>query len=161
MRARPQGIFPHGIAILRQVDFFTVSVRHRAFLEAAVAVASCVSLFISSSAPARSSLTPDPPPAHSYTPYRSAIVSHLVGHQGGTGTAHYDAEIRALAARALGKVVAGAEAEAAAAARGEGEGGEEDGEERGLARRLVREQVRRPARVAWGSRSREQEGDAY
>lgn len=40
--ARSQGIFPHGIDVLRQVDFFTVSVRHRAFLQAAVAVASCV-----------------------------------------------------------------------------------------------------------------------
>ncbi|BGP51780.1 hypothetical protein JCM10450v2_007736 [Rhodotorula kratochvilovae] len=74
------GIFPHGIPILRQVDFFTVSVRHRAFLHAAVGVAS-------------------------FDPYRPAITAHLLGREGGTGVAHYDAEIRALAAQALGKVV--------------------------------------------------------
>lgn len=34
-----QGIFLHGISVLRLVDFFTVSVRHRAFLQAAVGVA--------------------------------------------------------------------------------------------------------------------------
>ncbi|GAA5901009.1 hypothetical protein JCM8208_007589 [Rhodotorula glutinis] len=97
------GIFPHGIDILRQVDFFTVSVRHRAFLSAAVAVAS-------------------------FDPYRHAIVEHLVGRQGGTGVAHYDVDIRVLAAQALGKVVAA-----------------ENG--RALARGLVEEQVDKLART--------------
>ncbi|GAA5936493.1 hypothetical protein JCM3775_000835 [Rhodotorula graminis] len=98
------GIFPHGIDILRQVDFFTVSVRHRAFLQAAVAVAS-------------------------FDPYREAIVEHLVGRQGGTGVAHYDADIRVLAAQALGKVVAA-----------------ESGR-RELARALVEEQIDKLART--------------
>lgn len=34
-----QGIFPHGIDVLRKIDFFTVSVRHRAYLTAAPSVA--------------------------------------------------------------------------------------------------------------------------
>ncbi|GJN94382.1 hypothetical protein Rhopal_007462-T1 [Rhodotorula paludigena] len=78
------GVFPHGIATLRLVDFFTVSVRHRAFLQAAVGVAE-------------------------FDDYRAAIVAHLIGGDGvastGTGIAHYDGEIRALSAQALGKVV--------------------------------------------------------
>ncbi|KAJ8291733.1 Tubulin-specific chaperone D [Rhodotorula toruloides] len=82
------GIFPHGISVLRLVDFFTVSVRHRAFLQAAVGVAT-------------------------YPEYRPALVSHLLGRPAsssstGTGIAHYDAEIRLLSAQALGAVVKGA-----------------------------------------------------
>ncbi|GAA5998840.1 Cin1p [Rhodotorula paludigena] len=81
------GVFPHGIATLRLVDFFTVSVRHRAFLQAAVGVAE-------------------------FNDYRAAIVTHLIGGDGvastGTGIAHYDGEIRALSAQALGKVVSAA-----------------------------------------------------
>lgn len=34
-----QGVFPHGIDVLRKIDFFTVSVRHRAYLDAAPLVA--------------------------------------------------------------------------------------------------------------------------
>lgn len=37
-----QGVFPHGIDTLRTIDFLTVSVRKRAFLEAAPAVAQLV-----------------------------------------------------------------------------------------------------------------------
>lgn len=33
------GVFPHGIDVLRQIDFFTISVRKRSFAEAAPAVA--------------------------------------------------------------------------------------------------------------------------
>lgn len=35
----PQGIFPHGIESLSVTDFFTVSVRHRAYLQGAVGIA--------------------------------------------------------------------------------------------------------------------------
>ncbi|BGP03558.1 hypothetical protein RTG_03167 [Rhodotorula toruloides ATCC 204091] len=82
------GIFPHGISVLRLVDFFTVSVRHRAFLQAAVGVAT-------------------------YHEYRPALVSHLLGRpasssSSGTGITHYDAEIRSLSAQALEAVVEGA-----------------------------------------------------
>ncbi|GAA5864093.1 hypothetical protein JCM8547_005133 [Rhodosporidiobolus lusitaniae] len=69
-------IFPHGIDILVQVDFFTVSVRHRAYLQAAPFVAR-------------------------YAEYRSAILTDLVE----TGLLHYDPELRELSAKALGKVV--------------------------------------------------------
>ncbi|BGP27717.1 tubulin-specific chaperone D [Rhodotorula toruloides] len=87
------GIFPHGISVLRLVDFFTVSVRHRAFLQAAVGVAG-------------------------YPEYRLALVSHLLGRpasSSGTaaGIAHYDAEIRSLSAQALGLIVEGAAEELA------------------------------------------------
>jgi len=33
------GVFPQGIAVLREIDFFTISVRSRSFAEAAPAVA--------------------------------------------------------------------------------------------------------------------------
>ncbi|GAA5987294.1 hypothetical protein JCM5350_008137 [Sporobolomyces pararoseus] len=68
------GIFPHGIDVLRKIDFFTVSVRHRAYLTAAPSVALHVE-------------------------YRQAILEHLLT----TGIAHYDPDIRELSASALGK----------------------------------------------------------
>ncbi|GAA5874980.1 hypothetical protein JCM16303_004967 [Sporobolomyces ruberrimus] len=71
------GVFPHGIDVLRKIDFFTVSVRHRAYLHAAPSVA----------------LHPE---------YRRAILEHLLV----TGMTHYDPDIRELAASALGKVTA-------------------------------------------------------
>ncbi|GAA5901804.1 hypothetical protein JCM6882_008678 [Rhodosporidiobolus microsporus] len=70
-------IFPHGIDVLRKVDFFTVSVRHRAYLQAAPFVAEHVE-------------------------YRSPVLSHLLE----TGISHYDADLRTLSAKALGAVVA-------------------------------------------------------
>ncbi|GAA5904049.1 hypothetical protein JCM5296_002517 [Sporobolomyces johnsonii] len=70
------GVFPHGIDVLRKIDFFTVSVRHRAFLEAAPSVAQ-------------------------HPEYRPPIINHLIS----TGIAHYDPDIRTLSAKALGKVV--------------------------------------------------------
>ncbi|GAA6037600.1 hypothetical protein JCM8097_006134 [Rhodosporidiobolus ruineniae] len=94
------GIFPHGIPVLRQIDFFTVSVRHRAYMEAAPSVAS-------------------------YAEYRPAIVSHLLN----TSITHYDADLRALGAKALGKVVAGTLA------------GEEKTEGEGLVQELVLGQI--------------------
>lgn len=39
LTSSPQSIFPHGIDVLRKIDFFTISVRKRAFLEAAPQVA--------------------------------------------------------------------------------------------------------------------------
>ncbi|GAA6008247.1 hypothetical protein JCM10207_000052 [Rhodosporidiobolus poonsookiae] len=69
-------VFPHGIDVLRMVDFFTVSVRHRAYLQAAPSVAA-------------------------HAEYRPSILAHLVE----TGISHYDSDIRALGAKALGSVV--------------------------------------------------------
>lgn len=37
-----QGVLPHGIDVLRKIDFFTVSIRKKAFLEAAPLVAEYV-----------------------------------------------------------------------------------------------------------------------
>ncbi|GAA5967479.1 hypothetical protein JCM3765_004681 [Sporobolomyces pararoseus] len=68
------GIFPHGIDVLRKIDFFTVSVRHRAYLSAAPSVAL-------------------------HLEYRQAILEHLLN----TGITHYDPDIRELSASALGK----------------------------------------------------------
>ncbi|GAA5944447.1 hypothetical protein JCM10213_002657 [Rhodosporidiobolus nylandii] len=69
-------IFPHGIDVLRKVDFFTVSVRHRAYLQAAPSVAE-------------------------HLEYRSSVLAHLVD----TGVGHYDPDLRTLSAKALGAVV--------------------------------------------------------
>ncbi|GAA5901543.1 Cin1p [Sporobolomyces salmoneus] len=69
------GVFPHGIDVLRKIDFFTVSVRHRAYLDAAPSVAAHIE-------------------------YRPAILDHLLT----TGVTHYDPDIRELSAKALGKV---------------------------------------------------------
>ncbi|GAA6060441.1 hypothetical protein JCM10212_000034 [Sporobolomyces blumeae] len=70
------GVFPHGIDVLRKIDFFTVSVRPRAYLSAAPCVAE-------------------------HEEYRPSIIEHLVS----VGVSHYDPEIRELSAKALGKVV--------------------------------------------------------
>ncbi|KAG0666856.1 hypothetical protein C6P46_003566 [Rhodotorula mucilaginosa] len=78
-----EGIFSHGISSLRATDFYTVSVRYRAYLLGAVEVAS-------------------------YEEYRPAILAHLTGETAtgsvDTGIAHYDAEIRSLSAKAIGKI---------------------------------------------------------
>ncbi|GAA5821078.1 hypothetical protein JCM11251_001952 [Rhodosporidiobolus azoricus] len=71
------GIFAHGIDVLRRIDFFTVSVRHRAYHQAAPSVASHIE-------------------------YRPSILSHLLQ----TGITHYDTDLRTLSAKALGAVVA-------------------------------------------------------
>ncbi|GAA5985688.1 hypothetical protein JCM10908_007072 [Rhodotorula pacifica] len=77
------GVFAHGIATLRATDFFTVSIRHRAYLQGAVEIAS-------------------------YDEYRSAVLARLAGQSAGesadTGIAHYDVEIRTLSAKTLGKI---------------------------------------------------------
>ncbi|GAA5868482.1 hypothetical protein JCM3774_005393 [Rhodotorula dairenensis] len=77
------GIFAHGIASLRATDFYTASVRHRAYLQGAVEIAA-------------------------FDEYRPAILAHLTGESAAgpadTGVAHYDAEIRTLSAKALGKI---------------------------------------------------------
>ncbi|GAA5945250.1 hypothetical protein JCM1841_001512 [Sporobolomyces salmonicolor] len=70
------GVFPHGIDVLRKIDFFTVSIRHRAFLEAAPSVAR-------------------------HPEYRPPVLNHLIS----TGITHYDPDIRVLSAKALGKIV--------------------------------------------------------
>ncbi|GAA5841004.1 hypothetical protein JCM5353_004871 [Sporobolomyces roseus] len=69
------GVFPHGIDVLRKIDFFTVSVRHRAYLSAAPSVAL-------------------------HSEYRQSIIDHLLS----TGITHYDSDIRELSAQALGTV---------------------------------------------------------
>ncbi|GAA5930095.1 Cin1p [Sporobolomyces koalae] len=69
------GVFPQGIDVLRKIDFFTVSVRHRAYLVASPSVAQ-------------------------HPEYRQPIIEHLLAH----GITHYDPEVRELAAKALGKV---------------------------------------------------------
>ncbi|GAA5989158.1 hypothetical protein JCM11641_002542 [Rhodosporidiobolus odoratus] len=70
-------IFPNGIDVLRKIDFFTVSVRHRAYLEACPSVAE-------------------------HEDYRPAVLRHLVE----VGISHYDSDLRTLSANALGAVVA-------------------------------------------------------
>ncbi|KAM0747300.1 ARM repeat-containing protein [Meredithblackwellia eburnea MCA 4105] len=70
------GVFPHGIELLRKIDFITVGIRKRAFLEAAPVVAELVE-------------------------YRQVLVDHLMN----TTIPHYDSEIRGLGAGALEKIL--------------------------------------------------------
>ncbi|KAM0790396.1 hypothetical protein ACM66B_003278 [Microbotryomycetes sp. NB124-2] len=72
---RWQDHLPNGIDTLRKIDFITVGVQSRAFLEAAPAVAVHVS-------------------------YRMAIIEFLLSRS----LSHYDPEIRALAAGCLGRL---------------------------------------------------------
>ncbi|CEQ43072.1 SPOSA6832_04967 [Sporobolomyces salmonicolor] len=94
------GVFPHGIDVLRKIDFFTVSIRHRAFLEAAPSVARYIP-----SEPSLSFATPDGLAhlAHlrRHPEYRLPVLNHLIS----TGITHYDPDIRVLSAKALGKIV--------------------------------------------------------
>ncbi|ORY81205.1 armadillo-type protein, partial [Leucosporidium creatinivorum] len=69
-------IFPHGIDVLRKIDFFTISVRKRAFLEAAPLVAE-------------------------HPEYRSSLIEHILD----VGLTHYDPDIRILAASSLQALV--------------------------------------------------------
>lgn len=96
-----QGIFPHGIETLRSTDFYIVSVRHRAFLEGAVAVARYVSSARFLAFGRLSSLG-----ENSFEEYSLALLQHLTGidRSSDTGILHYDPDIRALSARALGKI---------------------------------------------------------
>ncbi|BGP58228.1 hypothetical protein JCM8202v2_005889 [Rhodotorula sphaerocarpa] len=74
------GIFPHGIESLSVTDFFTVSVRHRAYLQGAVGIAG-------------------------YEEYRPAMLGYLTSTSSGeTGLSHYDPDLRRLSAQALGKI---------------------------------------------------------
>lgn len=88
-----QGVFPHGIDVLRTIDFLTVSVRKRAFLEAAPAVAKCV--FSLPRPKGRADLL------SSHVEYREALVKHLIT----VSVVHYDPEIRTLAASSLEHIV--------------------------------------------------------
>ncbi|KAL8277086.1 hypothetical protein RQP46_010514 [Phenoliferia psychrophenolica] len=71
-----QGVFPHGIDLLRKIDFFTVGAKKRAFLDAAPVVAE-------------------------HEEYRVPLVRHLIE----VTLAHYDPEIRTLGAGALERIL--------------------------------------------------------
>ncbi len=71
-----QGSFPHGIEILTEADYFTVGIRHNAYLN--------VGLYVSS-----------------FLVYQHDIVMHLCDEK----LAHQDINIRRLASAALGVMV--------------------------------------------------------
>lgn len=96
MPADHQGVFPHGIDVLRIADFFTVGLRRSAFLVAAPRVAEsanrspnlALSITDAVLAPCR------------FSEYRPTVTRHLCQ----VGLGHWDPDIRDLAAQALREI---------------------------------------------------------
>lgn len=81
----PEGVFPHGIFVLSQADFFAVGQRRASFLEVA-------------------------PNIYQLSEYQAPILEYLVD----TSCLHWDREVRELAGQCLGKLVSLSEASSVA-----------------------------------------------